>query len=124
MVVDSIGFRGYFAGPLSHIIDILGLGDPLLARLPPIWDARWRIGHFYRALPPGYLDSLRSGEDLFEDQKLGEYYGHIARITQGQLLDPIRLWDILKMNTGQYNGLIDQAAYRFSKNPWDGMPQR
>jgi arabinofuranosyltransferase len=113
VVFDSIGFRGYFAGPSAHIVDILGLADPLLARLPPVSDPKWRIGHLSRSLPAGYLESLQSGENRIEDKKLGEYYVHLARITQGRFFDPTRLQDIWKMNTGQYNGLIDQSAYRF-----------
>jgi arabinofuranosyltransferase len=94
-------------------VDILGLADPLLARLPPVSDPKWRIGHLSRSLPAGYLESLQSGENRIEDKKLGEYYVHLARITQGRFFDPTRLQDIWKMNTGQYNGLIDQSAYRF-----------
>jgi len=106
VTVASIGFRGYYAGPKVHIVDILGLADPLLARLSPVADPKWRIGHFTRSLPAGYLESLESGENRLEDKKLGEYYAHLALITQGSLFDPIRLRDIWKMNTGQYNGLI------------------
>jgi arabinofuranosyltransferase len=114
-VFASIGFRGYFAGPKIHIVDIMGLADPLLARLPPVSDPKWRIGHLTRSLPAGYLETLKSGENRLEDKNLAEYYAHLVRITQGQLFDPGRLQDIWKMDTGQYNGLIDQMAYRFPK---------
>ena len=105
-ITDSIGFRGYFAGPKVYIIDELGLADPLLARLLPRKDIAWRIGHFYRRVPVGYLATLESGREQFADRNLGEFYLHLSRITRGKLLDPIRLLDIWNINTGKYNGLI------------------
>jgi len=53
----SVGFRGYFAGPKAHIIDYYALADPLLARLPACYSPNWRIGHFTRTIPPGYVET-------------------------------------------------------------------
>jgi arabinofuranosyltransferase len=53
VATGSVGFFGYFAGPDLFVIDLLGLADPLLARLPPA-DPSWRIGHFGRYIPAGY----------------------------------------------------------------------
>ncbi len=52
----AAGFVGYFAGPDVHIIDIYALGDALLARLEVVDYKPWRIGHFQRDLPNGYID--------------------------------------------------------------------
>jgi arabinofuranosyltransferase len=54
-VFMSVGFRGYFAGQKTHIIDQYALGDPLMARLPSLYDPKWRIGHFTRMVPRWYL---------------------------------------------------------------------
>ena len=32
----AVGMRGFYAGPQVHLVDRLGLGDPLLARIPAI----------------------------------------------------------------------------------------
>jgi hypothetical protein len=56
-IFEAVGLLGYYAGPGVHIVDPMALTDPLLARLPA--DKPWRIGHFRRQLPPGYVDRLR-----------------------------------------------------------------
>ena len=50
---------GYYAGPNVYVVDELALADALLARLPARRVDQWRIGHFQRTLPAGYLDTLR-----------------------------------------------------------------
>ncbi|MGC9469738.1 MAG: hypothetical protein ACP5HS_14170, partial [Anaerolineae bacterium] len=55
VVRGSVGFFGFFAGPDVRVVDILALGDPLLARLP-VTDPNWQIGHFGRRPPAGYLE--------------------------------------------------------------------
>jgi arabinofuranosyltransferase len=103
----SIGFLGFFAGPKVYIVDHFGLADPLLARLPLTDKSIWRIGHFYRDLPAGYLDTLSSGTNKITNPSLAEYYDKLKIITR----DPIWNWDrfavIWKMNTGQYNYLLN-----------------
>lgn len=109
----NIGVFGYFAGPPVHIVDRYALSDPLLARLPALYSKNWRIGHFYRPLPRGYLETLQSGEDRFEDAKLGSYYQKLSLIIRGELFDPRRLVEIWRLNTGHYDALIDQDLYRY-----------
>src|SRR5204863_9708766 len=53
VVRGDIGYFGFYAGPRLHIVDVWGVGDPLLARLPARKDRSWRIGHFVRAVPLG-----------------------------------------------------------------------
>ena len=67
---DTIGFFGYGAGPSVHVVDVFALSDPLLARLP----ARrpWRIGHFHREPPAGYLDALAAERAGLSDPGLNE----------------------------------------------------
>lgn len=59
---NNIGFAGVAAGPDVYIVDRYGLGSALLARIPPEVTDDWRIGHFYRKIPIGYLPYLRTGE--------------------------------------------------------------
>jgi arabinofuranosyltransferase len=105
---ESVGFTGYFAGPKAHIVDVYAICDPLLARLPTKDREEWRIGHFERAVPHGYFKTLRTGTNYITDPNLAAYYDKLSTITRGALQSPERLRVIWKMNTGQYDYLIDE----------------
>lgn len=109
----NVGLYGYFGGPNVHIIDWFALTDPLLARIPPYRDVNWRIGHFQRIIPKGYVSTAYTGGNLLEDKSLAEYYDKLFLITQGNLFDRNRLIAIWEMNTGKYDYLIDFDAYRY-----------
>jgi arabinofuranosyltransferase len=106
-----IGRYGYYAGPEVHIVDGCALSDPLLARLPPLPDPFWRVGHFRRGIPDGYLATLRSGKNVLRDPGMAEYYDHLTRITQGNLWDRQRWAAIWNMNLGRYEGLLNEAKH-------------
>lgn len=82
----AAGLFGYYAGPDVHILDPLGLGDPLLARLPAMYDPRWRIGHYRRAIPEGYDPGADHGPDALPD-----LWATVRTVTRDPLLDPGRL---------------------------------
>ena len=96
---DMVGMFGYAAGPDLHVVDLFGLGDPLLARLPAM--APWRIGHFQRALPAGYIDTLRTGTNRIEEPALARYYADLQTITRGALFSRDRWRAIVAMNLGR-----------------------
>ncbi len=102
----NVGFLGYYAGPVVHIIDRNGLTDPLLARLPVRDPADWRIGHFRRDVPAGYADTLRGGQNVIQDADLAAYFDVLARVTRGPLGDVERLREIWRLNTGVYDHLL------------------
>lgn len=106
VVTTSIGFRGYYAGPNVHIVDTFALADPLLARLPILTGARWRIGHFERALPCGYLETLESGRNKIQNPNLALYYDKLSLVTRGPLFSLQRLREIWNLNTEKYSYLI------------------
>jgi arabinofuranosyltransferase len=114
VVRNSVGFYGFYAGPQVHVIDELGLGDPLLARLPAVWHHEWRIGHFMRAIPGGYVDTVASGRNHLDDAALAEYYDHLSTITRGPVFSRRRFVEVVKMNLGRYDRLIDQESYRYA----------
>ena len=61
-----LGREGVDFGPSVHIVDTCGLTDPLLARIP--YQAEgfgWRVGHYQREVPEGYLTALESGDAVF-----------------------------------------------------------
>jgi arabinofuranosyltransferase len=113
-VQSSIGFIGYFAGRDAHIVDMFALADPLLARLPASENKDWRIGHFKRVIPYGYVRTLTSGENEIDDKRLARYYDKLALVTRGDLFDLNRLVEIWNFNTGKYDHLINFNVYRFA----------
>ncbi len=109
-IPGGCGFFGLFAGPKAHVIDRFALVDPLLARLPV--EGKWRIGHFSRSLPDGYIDTLDSGENKIKDKDLALFYNKLSLITKGPLLAPERLKTIWLMNWGCYDALVDMYSNR------------
>lgn len=86
LVTGSIGFLGYLAPTEKIIIDFYALGDPFLAQLPVRDVKNWRIGHFERAVPEDYINSIRSGVNQFEDPELRRLYQRTQIITQSEPL--------------------------------------
>lgn len=101
--IRFIGMIGYYAGPKIHIIDELGLADPLLARLPAKTEQNFFAGHFRRDIPKGYLFALRQGSTERMNPALAEYYKKIKLIASGDLWDRERLQAIVALNLGQYD---------------------
>ena len=115
---DTIGFTGYKVGPSMHVADKWALADPLLARIPMAYHPEWRIGHFTRYVPDGYIQTLRSGKNELKDEQLGEYWEHLSMITR----EPIWSWErfktIAKMNLRQYDHLINKEFYAWPSEVW------
>lgn len=112
-----IGVRGFQADARVHILDVHALSDPLLARLPcvrndiqyevfrrgldlPPSREGWRIGHFLRNVPRGYLASLLTKEDRIEDPGIAALYREVHRITSGPLFAADRWAAILSAMFG------------------------
>ncbi len=104
------GIFGYYLGPQKYLVDLNALADPLLARLSLPADKPWRIGHFERLIPAGYLETLASGENKLCNRGLAQYYDRLRVITRGPLFTGERLRTIWAMNTGQYDDSL--AQYR------------
>ena len=130
----SIGLTGYAAGTEKIIVDFYALADPLLARLPVEDPERWRIGHFRRAVPDGYIERLaaidlmdadlraygvsESADELERLEFLGrmhpivpanlnELYKRLAVVTQTDDLWSVeRLKTILRFNLGAFDHLM------------------
>lgn len=90
-VRGDIGMRGYQAGTQVHIVDPW-LCDPLLVRLPA-WDVtNFRVGHYTRRIPEGYLESLVSGENRIVDPHLRQPFAALRAATR----DPI--WSLARLD--------------------------
>ncbi len=94
-----IGFYGFFAGPDCHVVDLFGLSDPLTARLPVRTDKEWRVGHLERALPIGYLESVRRPETGITDPDLAALDRRLRLVTRGPLFDAARWRAIVELNS-------------------------
>ena len=103
----TIGMFGYFSGTEKIIVDTLALSDPLLARIPVT--GGWRIGHFKRAIPPGYYESLAYDSEVIVDPELNEFYTKLKILTQSDdLFSWERLKTIVMFNVGAYNYLLEK----------------
>lgn len=136
----SVGIFGYYCGPRIHVLDVHGITEPLLARLPAMYNPNWRIGHTKRSIPRGYERTLASGENLLGDENLAAFYDKLVTITRGRIFSWKRFVTIVKMNTGAYDHLVDEDAYLYpgrlhvgisrinkpkrSGTPWDGPGTR
>ncbi len=116
----AVGYFGYFAGPGVHVVDVYGLADPLLARIPFVPDGAWRPGHYRRPLPDGYLETLATGENRLADPALAEAWEAVRLATRAPLLAPGRWRAILALNTGRFGEAFAAAA----RPAPSGLPQR
>lgn len=106
----SIGMIAYAAGPDVRWIDPLALAEPFLSRLPSRDGAR--VGHYERALPPGYLDELINKSGSIQDAKLHALYADVDLATRAPLFDANRMGAIWRLNTGHHK----RAAENFDRN--------
>ena len=117
VVRGNIGLFGYYAGPKVHIVDYLGLSDPLIARMQIPNKKRWRIGHFVRAVPDGYVETIESGRNQLKDPHLRELYDRLSLVTRGPIWSVRRLAEIAKMNIPLYNHLESTEVGADSPEP-------
>ncbi len=108
-----MGASGVEFGPYAYLLDECALADPLLARLPAIYNPTWRPGHYTRMIPAGYKETLEGSTNVIADPALREYYERLRVITRSDdLFSRERLRTIVAMNTGGFDGLINWFYYR------------
>ena len=111
-VEGTVGLVGFFGGPQLHIIDGYALGDVLLARLPVENPEKWKIAHFLRPVPAGYVETFETGKNQIEDPNLALYYDKMRIIVSGDLWTRERWQAIWQMNMGMYDDLLAKYAAR------------
>ena len=100
----TVGMTGFCLGTDGILIDMLGITDPLLARMPrnPL-QQNWRPGHFLRQLPEGYCASIKHGDNRITDPTISAYYDKIRLLSQSEELFSFeRLQTIWQINTGVF----------------------
>ena len=115
-VVNTCGLMGTAGiefGPYIHLLDECALADPLLARLPAIFNPEWRTGHYRRMIPAGYRESLETSTNQIRDPDLHHFYDQLRLITRSDhLLAGDRLRAVVAMNLGRYDREINRQYYR------------
>ena len=115
-VVDTCGLMGTSGvdfGPYIHLLDECALADPLLARLPAVFNPDWRTGHYRRVIPEGYRESLETSSNQLRDPGLHRFYDQLRLITRSdRLFTRERLAAIVAMNLGRYDHEINSQFYR------------
>jgi arabinofuranosyltransferase len=99
VVFDLAGMVSYANRRQVHIVERFALTEPLLARIRFEPDEKWRVGHYFRPLPVGYEETLRSGDNLIEDPCVRDLYDRLVLATRAPLWAPGRLGAIWELNT-------------------------
>ncbi|MGB0679265.1 MAG: hypothetical protein ACPGUV_06345 [Polyangiales bacterium] len=113
VVRDTVGMYGYGAGPKIHIVDSVALGDPLLSKLPAARRYNWRVGHYLRAMPAGYLESIENNDNRIQDKTLHAYYDALRTVIRGPIFDAQRVLLALKLNLGLLPPYKSALPYRY-----------
>ncbi|NDF11642.1 MAG: hypothetical protein EB060_02350 [Proteobacteria bacterium] len=104
---NNVGLYGYFSHKQVVVVDGHALTDPLLARLPIRRIHEWRIGHFMRVIPDGYLYAREKGDTSRMQKDLAEYYKALRTITAGHLLSAERIKTMYLWYWGYYDHYRD-----------------
>lgn len=119
---QSTGYFSFYAGPNVYVIDEMGLGDPLLSRLPAMQLPNMRIGHYRRKMPDDYYETIRTGRSHFHNFDLQYYYYYIRLITHADLWDWERIYAIIKFNLQYYDN--SRYAYVRTLIPYQDRPMQ
>jgi arabinofuranosyltransferase len=107
MLHHAAGVPGYLNGPYVHVVDPF-LCDPLLMRLPLQDPLRWRIGHFKRRLPEGWLETLASGENRLRHPALARYWDALEVLLRAPVFSAARWRVWWGFQLGEYEPLLQQ----------------
>ncbi len=81
VVCGRAGAVGLLVGANVHLIDPCGLSDMVMAQTAYAPAGSWRIGHFERPIPEGYVESVERGRNVVADPEahalVDEVWGRI-----------------------------------------------
>jgi arabinofuranosyltransferase len=109
-VKQAVGLTGFAAGPGVYLVNEYAISEPLLARITHRAEGYWRIGHFLRPIPDGYLQTLETGQNVIVDPCLREFYQHLRLVIRGPVFGWERLRAVMAMNVGQYDYLLEPGC--------------
>ncbi|MBQ9578196.1 MAG: ankyrin repeat domain-containing protein [Ottowia sp.] len=111
-----IGQPGWAAGHKPYIVDALALSDPFLAHLPALLmrDTKSgrvaRTGHYTRAIPQGYIQTLITGKNTITHPAMAALYDDVALAARAPLFSAERWKSIWRLNTGFHRISLDDCA--------------
>ncbi len=105
----AVGLYGFSAGPGVFVVDPLAITDGFLSRLPSKKPAY--PGHYERAFPEGYIETVTSGQNQLRDPALKALFEKTQLLARAPLLDTTRLQAIWQLNAGEDRRLVERALY-------------
>jgi arabinofuranosyltransferase len=105
-LVGPLGMNSMTMGPNFHIINHNSLADPLMTRMLLYDVNKWRIGHFRHIIPNGYMETLKAGENLIEDENIAPDE-KLSFVVRGDLWSWQRIVEIWNLNKGRYDHLLE-----------------
>ena len=105
----AVGLYGFNAGPGVTIVDPLAITEGFLSRLPSKKPAY--PGHYERAFPEGYVETVTTGLNQLRDPALKSLYDKTQLLSRAPLLDSARWQAIWELNSGADRALVAQAKY-------------
>ncbi len=85
------------------LIDLCGLADPYLSRLPAIRTPYWRIGHHMRKLPTEFGQFRTRKLREIPDQNLKDLFNDISIVVNGDIFTVPRFMAIWRLLTNSYS---------------------
>jgi arabinofuranosyltransferase len=108
------GLNAFCRGPDAYLIDPHGITDGLMARVSPRVSAPFKPGHMAKALPAGYVESVRDSANRIADPGLAAFYGDLRQVIAGPLWTRDRWRVIWRLNF--------TAAARY-RRPYASLPE-
>lgn len=112
-----IGMGAWASGEKPYWIDMYALANPYLARLPARTGAR--TGHYKRALPNGYLETLVTGKNMIAPPLLAALYDDVALATRGELWGWKRAKALWRLNIKYYK----EVGLNFDRDDQASWPE-
>lgn len=87
----SAGIVALSKPPQIRAIDVFGLSDVLISRMPAVKPNGWRTGHIFRLFPKGYL------ENRIKNKQIADYSEKIKTVVSDDLFSVRRfkaVWDV------------------------------
>ncbi|AXR63326.1 hypothetical protein [Leptospira mayottensis] len=89
-ITTNVGLPGFYGGPGIHWIDLLGITDPFLARLP----GKGFPGHYIRLLPQGYKEYIEETVVSLSNPELDRFYYEIRLLSEEDIWTKER-WKVI-----------------------------
>ena len=108
----ACGYAGYYSivNSSTHLIDLCGLSDPFLSKIPAIQIENWRIGHHVRKIPQEYGEFLLGNITEIPDKNLHGLLNDVKLLAWSDLFSIERMKAIIRVHSNYYSNL-DYSEY-------------